>query len=158
VRGWRGDRTPSEVTDMRGAGGRPGGAGLFLFGFVLAAGGLWLLFDSVRATTAPFGLVSGWMHGFGGGFETTSQAIVFVPFILGVGLLFYESRWRVGWVLFGLGLLLLLVEIMSRIRFFLNVKLTALLLMLTLIAAGTALMLRALRDSSPGEGEERASD
>jgi hypothetical protein len=142
---------------MRGAGGRPGGHGLFLFGLVLAAGGLWLLFDSVRATTAPFGLVSGWMHGFGGAFEATSQAIVFVPFMLGVGLLFYESRWKAGWVLFGLGLLLLGVEILSRIRFFVNVKLTALLLMLALIAAGSALMLRALRDHGPGDdGNEDA--
>jgi len=139
---------------MRGAGGRPGGQGLFLFGMVLAAGGLWLLFDSVRATTAPFGLVSGWMHGFGGAFETTSQAIVFVPFMLGVGLLFYESRWKAGWVLFGLGLLLLFVEILSRIRFFVNVKLTALLLMLALIAAGSAMMLRALRDYGSSESED----
>ena len=78
---------------MRGAGGRPGGAGLFLFGLVLAVGGLWLFFDSVRATTAPFGLVSGWMGGFGGAWETTSQAIVFVPFLLGVGLLGLALLW-----------------------------------------------------------------
>lgn len=131
---------------MRGAGGRPGGAGLFLFGLVLASGGLLLLFDSVRATTAPMGFVSGWLGGFGGAFETTSQAIVFVPFVLGVGLLFYESRWKAGWILLGAGLLLILVEILSRLRFLMNVKLTALLLMLTLLAAGTGMMLSALRD------------
>ena len=138
---------------MRGAGGRPGGAGLFFFGLALAIGGLWLLFDSVHATTAPMGLLSGWMRGFGGAWETTSQAVVFVPFLLGVGLLFYESRWKAGWVLLGLGLIVLLVEILSRLRFFMNVKLTALLLMLGLIAAGTALMLRSLRDFGPPDEE-----
>ena len=143
---------------MRGAGGRPGGAGLFFFGLALAAGGLWLLFNSVHATTAPAGLLSGWLGGFGAGWETTSQAIVFVPFLLGVGLLFYEARWKAGWILFWLGLVLLVVEILSRIRFFMNVKLTALLLMLTMIAAGCAFMLRALRDQEPQPEGEAASE
>ena len=43
---------------MRGAGGSPGGIGQFSFGAVLAGVGPWLLLDSVRATTAPHGLVS----------------------------------------------------------------------------------------------------
>jgi hypothetical protein len=103
----------------------------------------------VRAVTAPHGLVSGWLHGFGGAWETTSQAIVFVPLLIGIGLLFHESRWKAGWILLGLGLLVLVVEILSRIRFFMSVKLTALLLMLGMLSAGIALMLRALRGERP---------
>jgi hypothetical protein len=136
---------------MRGAGGSPGGVGQFVVGAVLAAGGLWLLLDSVRATTAPHGLLSGWLGGFGGAWETTSQAVVFVPFVLGLGLLFYDSRWKIGWVLAGLGMVVLVVEVLSRIRFLMSTKLTALLLMLGLIAAGTGLMLRALRDAEEAE-------
>jgi hypothetical protein len=141
----------------RGAGGTPGGVGLFVVGLVLAVAGVWFLLDSVRVTSADFGLFSELAYGYfgaGSALGTTSMGILFVPFFAGVATLFYDARLKLGWWLAGLGLAIIVVEILSRLRFGFNMKVTHLLLMLALIAAGTGCMLRALRDGSAGQAKE----
>ncbi len=114
------------------------GAGLVLFAL-----GLYLFLDSVQVTSAPFGLVSRGM-GRGGGrmWETTSMGVIFVPFLAGVLVLFYDASKRWGWWLGGLGLAVICVEILSRVRFVLNMKTTSLLLLLGMVAAGAGLLAR----------------
>jgi hypothetical protein len=63
-------------------------------------------------------------------------------------LLFYNSRLMSGWVLFYLGLAILVIEILSRIQFMMQTKTSHLLLMLGMIAAGIGLMLRSFRESN----------
>jgi hypothetical protein len=137
---------------MRGSGGTEGGTGKFLIGFGLAALALYLFFDSVRVATANLGLFTGLArrHAGGGLLETTSMGIVFVPFFLGVLALFYDARMKWAWVLMWFGVAVLVIEILSRIRFFLNMKTTHLLGMMVLFAAGAALMIRSYRDESAG--------
>ena len=50
-----------------------------------------------------------------------------------------------GWVLFGVGFAILIIEILSRLDFFMNLKLSHLLIMLVSFAAGIGLILRSLR-------------
>ena len=108
---------------------------------ILFALGLYLFLDSVQVTSAPFGMISRGM-GRGGMWETTSMGIIFVPFLAGVLILFYDASKRWAWWLAGLGLAVICVEILSRVRFVLNMKTTSLLLVLGMVAAGAGLLAR----------------
>jgi hypothetical protein len=134
----------------RGAGGTPGGTGLFFVGLLLAAVGLYLFLDSVQVTTNHMGWMSGGLNrmAMGGNAPTTSTGILFAPVFIGLVLLFYNSRLMSGWVLFYLGLAILVIEILSRIQFMMQTKTSHLLLMLGMIAAGIGLMLRSFRESN----------
>jgi hypothetical protein len=143
---------------MRGSGGTEGGTGKFLIGFGLSALALYLFFDSVRVSTADLGVFSGFArrHAGGGMLETTSMGLLFVPFFLGVLALFYDARLKWAWALMWVGLAILVIEILSRVRFVMNMKTTHLLLMMVLFAAGAALMIRSYRDE--GSGSEKSGD
>lgn len=110
----------------------------------------YLFFDSVRVSTGHHGMVSGMMGGRAGGMiETTSMGIVFIPFFLGVFSLFVDAKRKWAWGLTYFGIALLAVEVMSRVRFIIDTKLTHLLIMLVLFAAGCALMFRSYRETLP---------
>lgn len=141
---------------MKGSGGTDGGVWQFVIGFLLAGFGVYLFFDSVRVVTDGSGMLSGMMRGRGGGQgggmgQTTSMGILFVPFFVGVFALFVNSKQRWAWGLTYLGIAVLAIEIASRFRFYINTKLTHLLLMLVLFAAGTALMFRSYRETMAEE-------
>ena len=78
---------------MVGAGGTPGGIGQFLIGFVLAVAGAWPLVNQVTVTSG------GW---YLGGYSAFGLSLI--PFIAGVGLLFYNGRSILGWLLLIAGL------------------------------------------------------
>jgi len=137
---------------VRGAGGTPGGTWLFFFGVVLAAAGLWFFLSNVHVMTEPFGVVSGFLgRGVGMGGPAMSTGIVFAPIFLGLVLLFYDARLKWGWALFYVGLALIVIEILSRIRFQMGMPVSNLLLMLGMVAAGIGMMLRSFRDAGFGE-------
>mgnify|MGYP003680511276 CR=1 FL=1 len=118
-------------------GGSEGGERTFVTGagMVLLGLGLYLFLDSVPVTSAPFGWISGRMGGRGGGgmWETTSMGVIFVPFLAGVMVLFFDAEKKWGWWLAGLGLAMICIEILSRVRF---------LLVLGMVAAGAGLLAR----------------
>lgn len=140
---------------VRGAGGTPGGTWLFFSGLVLAAAGLWFFLSSVHVVTSPVGMVSGLFNRgiFGGGMPAASTGIVFAPIFIGLVLLFYDARMKWGWALFYAGLAIIVIEIMSRIQFLMNVRTSSLLLMLGMVAAGIGMMLRSFRDLSPAASD-----
>lgn len=122
-------------------GGRPGGEVKFLIGLLLSVVGLWLFFDSVRISSGYGGLFSGMMNrgGMGG---TTSMGIVLVPLFLGVVALFFNVRQTWAWILTAIGMVLIVIEIISRFRPIFDIKSSHALIMLVLIAGGAGLMLR----------------
>ena len=135
---------------MKGSGGTQGGIGMFFLGLCLAIGATWLFFDSVRVSTAGYGWVSGAFHGWrghggGGMMQTTSMGIIFVPFFLGVLALFYNAKQKWAWVLTFLGVGIIAVEILSRLRFMMFMKTTHLIMMIVMFAAGCAFMLRSYK-------------
>ncbi len=83
--------------------------------------------------------------------ETTSMGIVFVPFLAGITILFFDSEKKWAWVLAGLGLAVVAIEILSRVRFVLEMKTTHLLLVLGMVAAGAGLILRSYVISAPDD-------
>lgn len=126
-------------------GGTEGGDSLFLAGggLCLFGVGLYLLLDSVRVVSGDFGALSGLMNRRGGWGETTSMGIIFVPFIIGSAILFYDAAKKWAWGLAGFGILIIIIEILSRIRFVLNMKTTSLLLIFIMMSAGAGLLARA---------------
>jgi hypothetical protein len=136
-------------------GGTEGGTAPFLggLGLVLLSVGLYLFFDSVHVTSAGPGLVSGWLFG-ATGWETTSRGIIFLPFLLAIVILFYDSKLAFGWILLWASLGVVAVEILSRIRFFFDMKTSHLLLLLAVIGAGTGLMIRGLRSPAQPDSTE----
>ena len=113
------------------------GLGLFLLGF-----GAYLLLDSVRVVAGHGGgALSGAMRdrGMNG---TLSNTLVFTPFFLGVGVMFYAAKKKWAWVLTGFGIVFFILEIISRTRFQMNIKVSHMLLLLLMMASGTGLILR----------------
>jgi len=131
---------------MKGSGGTEGGTGLFFLGLCLSIGAVYFFFDSVRVTTGGFGWMTGlYARHMSGGFQTTSMGLIFVPFFLGVFLLFYDASKKWAWWIVWIGLGIIAVEILSRLHFYMNVKTTHLLLMFVGLAAGLALMAKSYK-------------
>jgi hypothetical protein len=124
---------------ISGAGGTPGGVGQFLVGFALAVVGGWLLMNQVTVTG---GAQLFWGYdGFG---------LSLLPFLLGVGMLFFNGRSIVGWLLLGAGLLIVIVGIIVNMHiYFRPTSLFNTLLMLVLLFGGIGLIARSLRAQGP---------
>ena len=133
---------------MHEPGGTPGGLQKFGLGLVLCAVSLYFFFDSVHVATQGAGWISGWMGRDGGGGTTTSMGIVFLPFFVGIVALFYNAKKRWAWAVTWIGLAILIIEMLSRLRFLMNLKTSHLMIMLVTFAAGAGLMLRSYRDES----------
>lgn len=134
-------------------GGTDGGTAPFLagFGLTLTALGLYLLFDSVQVNSGGTGIVSRMLIGHSSGWETTSRGAIFLPLLLGVGTLFYNSSLKVSWALVWIGLTVIVVEILSRLQFSFTMKTSHLILILVTTAAGIGLMLRGIYEDRSAE-------
>jgi hypothetical protein len=143
---------------MKGSGGTYGGLTQFTIGSFLAALATYLFLNSVYATTVHVGVLGRAMGGGRGGWgETTSMGILFVPLFLALIALFYDARLKWAWWLLYIGLGILVIEIFSRIRFRLEMKVTSLLLMIVLFAAGVGLILRSYQEKGNGEPSEKTA-
>jgi len=80
-------------------------------------------------------------------FGDNTFGIMMIPFLIGVGMLFFNGKSIVGWVLTGLGLLVIFAAVVASLTF--NFQPTSLfhtLLIFGSLAGGLGLMARALRD------------
>ncbi len=119
----------------RGAGGTSGGVGMFIFGVGLAGAGAYLLTTRVMVTTGGFRL---WGY--------NSFGLSLIPFLLGIGLLFFNGRSIAGKLLTFLGLVIIFAGIISNLNiYFQATSLFETLLMLGMMAAGIGLIARAIR-------------
>ena len=79
---------------MRGAGGSEGGIGEFLLGFVMLVGGGYLFLDNVHVHSGfHWGMALFNMGGYG-----ITTGMVLLPFMIGVGMVFYSSKNPIGWL------------------------------------------------------------
>jgi hypothetical protein len=137
---------------MKGSGGTQGGMLDFIIGLCLAGAAVYFFFDSVRMASADFGWISGMMgggggHGRGGFMETTSMGIVFLPFGIGVFSLFVDARQKWAWWITWIGLAVIAIEMLSRIRFLMNMKVSHFMIMLIAFLFGCALIFRSYKES-----------
>lgn len=127
---------------MRGAGGSEGGIGQFFMGLTMMVIGGYLFLDAVHITNSfSFGTP---IYNFGG-FHLTS-GLVLIPFLFGIGMIFYNADNYLGWALVAITLILLAVGIISNIHFRLrHMSAFELMLILGLAVGGLGLFLSSLR-------------
>lgn len=133
---------------MRGAGGTSGGTGSFVLGLIMALAGLYLLLHNITVShgfslgyalyRVPMGR-TGWNITTGG---------MLLPFMAGVGVIFYNARSVWGWVLAGGALAALVFGVLMSLTISMrSMSLLDLLLILTLGVGGLGLFARSLRSS-----------
>jgi hypothetical protein len=126
----------------RGASGTRGGEGYFFIGIVMMIAVGYLLLRGIMVRP-QFG-VGNAMYSIVGFPVTTG--LVLVPFAFGVGMIFYNSRNWIGWLLAGGSVVALVVSVIASINFTL-VRMSAfdLLVIIILLVGGIGLFLRSLR-------------
>jgi hypothetical protein len=110
------------MSEHRGAGGTPGGMGEFLIGLVTVHSGFW----TIR------------------GYDTFGLSLV--PLIFGIGIVFFNGRSVLGWLLLVAGSVIILAGILMNLRiYFEQTSLFNTIVMLVLLFGGIGLMARAVK-------------
>ena len=123
------------MAKIEGAGGTPGGIYTFLFGLGMTIGGGFLFVNHVKVG-----------YGFWHFFGRSTQGLMLIPLIVGIGFLFFNSKSIIGWALTGGGVLIIFLGVIVNLRlYFPQTSLFNLLVMLVLLVGGIGLMLRSLR-------------
>jgi hypothetical protein len=116
-------------------GGTPGGLGKFVLGLALAAAGLYLVFQQTM-------VASGYWSWWG----TNTFGLTLIPLIFGLGLIFFDGKNVLGWLLSLVGLVVIVTGVVANLHvYFQTTSLYNLLIVLVLITAGLGLMARSLR-------------
>ncbi|WP_299072197.1 hypothetical protein [uncultured Paraglaciecola sp.] len=128
---------------MNGAGGSSGGIGHFFIGVIMMCGGFYMLLNAITVSS-NFGLSSR-LFGMGNNFGVTGGMIM-IPFIFGVGLVFFNARNILGWLLTLGSMSALIFGVISSVRFNLRTMTTfELVVILVLAVGGLGLFLRSLK-------------
>ncbi|MEO5360911.1 MAG: hypothetical protein H7843_10765 [Nitrospirota bacterium] len=124
------------MTKIRGAGGTSGGLGSFLIGLLMVIGGGYLLLNHVMVSTGSWYI---WGH--------SAFGMTLIPLLFGIGILFFNGRSIVGWILTLGGGVVILFGIISRLDiYFRPTSLFNTMLMLTMLVGGLGLVARSLRE------------
>ena len=134
--------------DLEKPGGTSGGLGTFAAGTALALAGTWFFVDAVRVTTYGSGMIS---RGLGG---SAGAGVIFLPLFVAVIALFVDSQKTWAWALGAFGLAIIVIEVLSQLRFFFDQKLSHFLIMLVTVAAGIGLVIRSLKQMPAALNDE----
>ena len=116
-------------------GGTSGGLGQFLLGFAMACIGGFLITNQVT-------VVSSYWNFWGG----NSFGITLLPMLFGVGILFWNGKSTIGWLLTVAGALFIFAGIIANMHiYFRGASLFNTMVMLILLVGGLALVARSLR-------------
>ena len=121
-------------TKISGAGGTPGGIGEFFLGLLLAVAGAYLLTTQVTVSSSYWTL---W------GYNTFGLSLL--PLIFGVGVLFFNGKSVIGWILLFVGVVIIFMGIITNLQiYFQPTSLFNTIIMLVLLAGGIGLIARSL--------------
>ncbi|MGB7415429.1 MAG: hypothetical protein WA902_14580 [Thermosynechococcaceae cyanobacterium] len=128
---------------QQGAGGTHGGIGRFFLGLAMMTAGGYLFLSSVK-------IVNNFSLGYSlyrvGSLNLTS-GLILVPFIFGIGLIFYNSDNFLGWLLATGSMIMLLFGIIASIDFRLDtMSAFELIVILVLAVGGVGIFLSSLQD------------
>jgi hypothetical protein len=129
---------------MQGAGGTEGGTWRFFVGLIMMVAGGYLFLHSIHVS---IGMGLGYQFFSAWGFGITN-GMVLVPFIFGIGMIFYNARNVIGWILAIASLVMLAFGVIAQTHFNLR-AMTAfdLITILVLLVGGIGLFLSSLRSS-----------
>jgi hypothetical protein len=123
------------MDELRGAGGTEGGIGTFVMGALMAVAGAYLLANQVTVTSGYWRL---WGY--------NAFGLSLLPFVVGIGFLFFDGKSVIGWVLTLAGAVIIFVGILANLEiYFRATSLFNTLLMLVLLLGGIGLVARSLR-------------
>lgn len=121
-----------------GAGGTPGGLGMFFLGLAMLLLGGYLFFNNLMVSS-NFAVFWG----------RNASALPLLTVVGGIGLLFFSGRSWIGWALVTIGLGMIFINVISNlVIYFQATSFLRTLIMLGLIAGGIGLIARALRPYS----------
>jgi hypothetical protein len=124
-------------------GGTSGGLGMFLLGFAMACIGGFLITDKVT--------IVGSYWSFWGG---SSFGITLLPMLFGIGILFWNGKSTIGWLLTVAGALFIFAGIIANLHiYFQQTSLFNTMVMLILLVGGLVLIARSLRPHSSKPAE-----
>ena len=127
------------------AGGTQGGAGRFFLGLAMMVVGMYLFLDAVKISNR-FGLYTS-LFSYGG--YNLRSGMVLVPFIFGVGFIFYNYRSIFGWILAIGSVAMLGFGVVTSIHFRMKgMSAFDIMVILVLAIGGIGLFLSSLRDFS----------
>ena len=119
---------------IRGAGGTPGGIGEFFLGLVMVVIGAYLITNRVVVVSSYWAF---------GGYSMFGLSLL--PLIIGIGILFFNGKSIVGWVLLFLGVVIIFAGVLMNLQiYFQATSLFATIVMIVLLAGGIGLIFRAL--------------
>jgi hypothetical protein len=135
------DKEPDALSSrtIQGAGGTPGGLGSFLLGLGLVVVGGYLILNHIVVHT-HFS-IWGFPGTAGGGFGP-----LLIALMVGVGILFFNAKNAVGWLITVGAVLTILVSVVMNLElFFQPTTLLMTLVMFLLVAAGLGLIFKSFR-------------
>ena len=124
---------------MRGAGGTDGGLSTFFVGAAMLIGAVWFFLDSVSVTMG---------RGYLGRYYGGSMLITMAPLMLGIFLLFLNSTNKIAWVVSTIGLVIIVLEVISTLRFHMHMKLWQWIILLIFALGGLALMVKSFKSTT----------
>jgi hypothetical protein len=127
--------------DIIGAGGTPGGIGKFVIGlFMFLTGGYLLLNNIMVHNNYSFGMALYHVGGYG-----VSAGILLIPFMIGIGMVFFNSKNILGWLLAVGAVTLIIIGVITSLHFsFRTLTMFQLLSILVLFVGGIGLLLAGL--------------
>lgn len=116
--------------------------GRFFMGFIMFVGGLYLILNAIRVD------INSMFHGHSlfnmGGFGVTSGSIMIV-FMLGVGMLFFNAKNPLAWIVTAGSLVALIFGVIANTRFSLqHMSAFDLIVILVLLCGGLGLLLSSM--------------
>lgn len=131
--------------NIKGAGGSEGGTGRFFIGLIMFIAGGYLFLNAVQVTNS-FGF------GYGlfslGSYQVTS-GYVLIPFMIGIGMIFFNSSNYIGWLLAVISIILFVFGIITSIHFVLRpMSAFELISIIVLMVGGLGLFFSSFRNYS----------
>jgi len=119
--------------------------GCFVIGTFMTIAGVYLFMNQVQVSTDFWG----WRYTFfWGRITVTAFGLTLIPFIIGVGMIFFNARSKLGWVIATFSFVSIFVGIIASLRVnFAPTTLYVTLGILILLAGGLGLIARALKPS-----------
>lgn len=120
--------------EKRGAGGTPGGIVEFFIGLIMSVAGAYLLTNQVTVTS-----------GFWSFYGYNAFGLTLVPLLFGIGILFFNGKSVLGWLLTIAGIVIIFAGIIANLNiYFQPTSLFNTIIMLVLLVGGIGLIARAI--------------
>ncbi|PIE79183.1 MAG: hypothetical protein CSA15_04200 [Candidatus Delongbacteria bacterium] len=130
---------------MEGAGGSEGGVGRFFIGLIMMIAGGYLFLNAITVSNSfSFGMRLYSIGGFG-----LTSGYMLIPFIFGVGMVFFNSKNYIGWFLLLASVIMIIFGVITSINFTMrHMTMFELLSIIVLMIGGVGLFLSSMRKIS----------